>query len=122
LPALSVQLPLWLAPVVSGPAYVRFALHEATPEVASVPLQVSSTPVRYQPWEFGGRPADTLVAGGVASILSVRVVMVVVPPSLVALQVLVVPVVGPSILTAGSHPLVEVICDSGSLTDQCRTM
>src|SRR6476620_11064004 len=42
LPARSRQPPLITAAPLSGPRYV-FALHEATPEVASVPLQRIST-------------------------------------------------------------------------------
>ena len=59
--------------------------------------------------------------GAWASILIVFVVTAVVPPPLVALQVRVVPGLGSSILTAGSHPDVEVIAESGSETDQWTT-
>ena len=63
-----------------------------------------------------------VVTGGVASTFSSRVVTVVVPPSLVAEHVRVVPMLGPLIWIAGSQPVVEMIGDSGSLTDQCTTM
>jgi hypothetical protein len=53
--------------------------------------------------------------------LIVFVVTAVVPPPLVALQLRVVPGLGSSILTAGSHPDVEVIAESGSETDQWTT-
>jgi hypothetical protein len=122
LPALSEQVPLWSAPVVSGPAYVNCGVHEATPEVASVPLEVNETADRYQPAALGARLGATEVAGDVASTFSVLVVTDVVPPPLVAVHVRVVPVVGSLIRMAGSQPLVEVIGDSGSLTDQCTTM
>jgi hypothetical protein len=48
-------------------------------------------------------------------------VTVVVPPSLVAEQVRVVPVFGPLTWIAGSQPVVEMIADSGSVTVQCTT-
>jgi len=58
----------------------------------------------------------------VASTFSVFVVTEVVPPSLDAVHVSVVPVFGSLTRTAGSHPTVEVIGESGSLTDQWTTM
>ena len=97
-------------------------MHEAIPEVASVPLHVRVTPERYQPAAFGALFGATVVAGAVASTLSSLVVTVVVPPSLVAEQVSVDPVSGSSTLIAGSQPVVERIGESGSLTDQWMTM
>src|SRR5678815_1807455 len=87
-----------------------------------MPLQLIATGLRYQPAPFGGWLVIAAVVGGSASILSSFVVMLVVPPSLVAVQVLVVPVFGPGIWMAGSQPVVEMMGDSGSLTDQCRVM
>ena len=87
-----------------------------------MPLQLIATGVRYQPAPLGGRLVSADVAGGSASILSSFVVIVVVPPSLVALQVLVVPVFGPGIWMAGSQPVVEMMGDSLSLTAQPTTM
>jgi hypothetical protein len=97
-------------------------VHAAIPEVESVPVHWSVTGVRYQPAALGARLGATVVAGGVASTLSCFVVTEVVPPSLVAVQVRVVFVLGSLTRTAGSHPLVDVIGESGSLTDQCTTM
>jgi hypothetical protein len=50
--------------------------------------------VRYQPAPFGGWLVIAAAAGGSASILSSFVVIDVVPPSLVAVQVRVVPGAG----------------------------
>jgi hypothetical protein len=92
------------------------------PEVASVPLQLIVTGFLYQPFESAERVgAAVSTVGAVASILIVFVVTAVVPPSLVAMQVRVVPGLGPSILTAGSQPLVELIGELGSLTVQWTT-
>ncbi len=122
LPALSWQVPLSVTAVVSGPLYVSGEVQEAIPEVESVPLQVRVTPERYQPAAFGARLGATVVEGGVASTLSSFVVTDVVPPSLVAEQVRVVPVFGSSIRIAGSQPVVERMGPSGSLTAQWTTM
>ena len=92
------------------------------PEVASLPLQLIVTGFRYQPFASAERAGAAVTpVGAVASILIVFVVTAVVPPSLVAVQVRVVPVFGPSILTAGSQPLVELIGESGSVTVQWTT-
>ena len=94
----------------------------AIPEVASLPLQLMVTGFRYQPFASAERVAAAVATvGAVASILTVFVVMAVVPPSLVAVQVRVVPMFGPSTLTAGSQPLVELIGELGSLTLQWTT-
>src|SRR5262245_7837997 len=122
LPALSVQLPVRFAPVVCGPLYESVPVQDAIPDVASVPGQEIENGALNQPAPLGWRLGVAVVLGGSASILSDRVVIVVVPPSLVAEHVLVVPVFGPGIWMAGSQPVVEVICDSGSLTDQRRVM
>jgi hypothetical protein len=87
----------------------------AIPEVASLPSQLIVTGSLYQPFESAERVgAAVATVGAVASILIVLVVTAVVPPSLVAMHV--VPGLGPSILTAGSQPLVELIGELGSLT------
>src|SRR5262245_4247558 len=122
LPALSVQLPVLFAPVVCGPLYESVPVQDAIPDVASVPGQEIENGALNQPAALGWRLGVAVVVGGSASILSDRVVIVVVPPSLVAEHVLVVPVVGPGIWMAGSQPVVDKICDSGSLTDQRRVM
>jgi len=122
LPALSVHVPLLLAPVVSGAPYVICGLHEASPEVPSVALHWSVTGDRYQPALFGGVAAATVVDGGVASTLSCFVVTVVEPPELVAEHVRVVPVFGSSIRIAGSQPVVESSGESGSEAVQWTTM
>jgi hypothetical protein len=122
LPALSVQVPLGLALAESGPVYV-IEVQDAIPDVASLPLQLIPTALLNQPLWSGERAALALtLVGAVASTLSVFVVIVVVPPSLVAEQVRVVPVFGSSMRIAGSQPVVEVIDESGSLTDQWTTM
>jgi hypothetical protein len=55
-------------------------VHEATPEVASVPDHAMPTGARYHRPLSGGRPAAAPVtAGGVASIRMTRVWVVVVP-------------------------------------------
>jgi hypothetical protein len=91
--------------------------------VASLPLQLIPTAALYQPLWSGERAALGLtLVGAVASTLSSFVVTVVVPPSLVAEQVSVVPVFGLVIWYAGSQPVVERIGESGSLTDQWTTM
>jgi hypothetical protein len=97
-------------------------VHAAIPEVESVPVHWSVTGVRYHPAPFGARLGVTEVDGAVASTFSSFVVTEVVPPSLVAVQVRVVFVLGSLTRTAGSQPLVERIGESGSLTDQCTTM
>src|SRR6185503_11142372 len=108
--------------VWSGPANVT-ALQDAMPEVASVPCQVTATGWLNQPLKSAARAKLALTAvGGSASIFSSFVVMVVVPPSLVAEHVSVVPLFGPGMFTAGSQPVVERIGPSGSLTDQLTEM
>src|SRR5207253_7920072 len=60
----------------------------ALPILASLPLQLRVTGFRYQPFASAERVAAAVATvGAVASILTVFVVMVVVPPSLVAVQV-----------------------------------
>jgi hypothetical protein len=91
--------------------------------VASLPLQLIPTALLNQPLWSGARAALALtLVGAVASTFSIFVVTDVVPPSLVAEHVRVVPVFGSSIRIAGSQPVVDVIDESGSLTDQWTTM
>jgi hypothetical protein len=89
------------------------------PEVASFPPQVRATKWLYQPLASGARAgaAPTLV-GGSASILIVLEELDV-PSSFVAVQVLVTPVVGPEIVSAGSQPL-ELVRGGLAITVQCR--
>jgi hypothetical protein len=55
----------------SGPEYV-VEVHEAIPEVASLPEALIPTAWLYQPFESGPRAAETeLSVGGVASFLTV---------------------------------------------------
>jgi hypothetical protein len=116
-----VHAPPGAAEPESGPLYV-IEVQAAMPEVTSFPLQPIPTGLLYQPFLSGtlAAAADTPV-GGSASILIVFVVTAAVPPSLVAVQVRVVPVFGPSILIAGSQPDVELIAESGSLKVQWTT-
>ena len=67
-PAASVQLPPSGVPAVSGPGYVAGAEHDTIPEAASDPPNVTVTASRYQP---ASRSGTAVVAGGVASYLSV---------------------------------------------------
>jgi hypothetical protein len=78
-PALSVQVPLTDVPPVSGPLYVLFGLHEATPDVASLPFQVTSTLDFSQPFAFGPGVGDGVVDGGVESYFSPKLVGVLFP-------------------------------------------
>jgi hypothetical protein len=106
LPARSVQPPETPAAPLSGPAYVS-ELHAATPEVASVPVQLIATGWLYQPFASGGRAAlaDKSVGGWLSILIGLVVVEGCDPPTSVTVHVLVVPVVGPSTLTPPiSHP------------------
>ena len=78
-PALSVQVPLTAVPPVSGPLYVLFGLHEAMPEVASAPFQVTSTFDFSQPFAFGAGLGDGVVNGGVESYFNTKAVGVLFP-------------------------------------------
>lgn len=66
-PALSVQLPLSVVLLVSGPLYVLFELHDAVPEVASDPFQDTSTVELSHPFAFGDGLGVPSVDGGVES-------------------------------------------------------
>jgi hypothetical protein len=64
---LSVHVPLTVAEPESGPEYVVL-VHDAIPDIASVPVVVTPTAWLYQPFASGPRPAAIPVAlGGVAS-------------------------------------------------------
>ena len=56
-----------------------FGLQEAIPEVASVPLQVTSTFEFSQPFAFGAGLGDGVVTGGAESYFSPKLVVVLFP-------------------------------------------
>src|SRR5689334_1919734 len=92
------------------------------PEVASVPCHVTVTGWLNQPLKSAARAKVALTpVGGSASTFRFFVVTVVVPPSLVAEHVRVVPLFGPGTLSPASQPVVDRIGLSGSLTDQLTT-
>src|SRR5207248_6486683 len=70
LPAWSVHAPVSEIPALSGPWYCTGLLHDAMPEVASVPANLTETGWLYQPCAFGGRAGAASVEGGVASYFS----------------------------------------------------
>ena len=72
LPAWSVQVPLTVPVVVSGPAYRTGALQAAMPDVASVPAKLIETGWLYQPAAVGLRPGVAVTLGGVASYLTAK--------------------------------------------------
>jgi hypothetical protein len=115
LPAWSVQVPDADCPSPSALS-TSSGLHDATPDVASDPLKRTVTDPAFQPAPFAIGEGVAVAAGGVASR---RIVTdsVVVPPSLVAVQVNVWPAESDVIDTA-PQPLLDVICDSGSDTAQ----
>ena len=82
----------------------------------SLPLKSTATSWLYQPFESADRDGVAVVAGAVLSILN-GFEIVVIPPSLSAEQVSVVPVVFLVMVTA-LQPLVDRMIDSGSATDQ----
>jgi hypothetical protein len=93
------------------------------PEVASLPLQLIVTGFRYQPFASGERAVFAVMPVGawLSTLIGLVVTEICELSTSVAVQVLEVPVVGPSILTANSQPEVEAIWDAGSVTAQCRT-
>src|SRR5205823_1726506 len=115
-PALSEQVPPSEAPAVSGPAYVFGATHESTPDVESLAPKETDSAWLYHPFASGTRAGVAVTEGGVLSSLNVLLTTVS-PPSLVAEHVSFVPRVSAVRVTA-SQPLVEMITDSGSTTDQ----
>ncbi|MGZ4332862.1 MAG: hypothetical protein ACXVRJ_01125 [Gaiellaceae bacterium] len=116
LPALSVQLPLIDALAESGLEYVCVEEQESMPEVESVPEKETATAWLYHPFESADRDGVAVTDGGVMSTLMV-LLTVVVPPSLVAEHVNVLPVVS-NVIVVASQPLVERITEPGSTTVQ----
>jgi hypothetical protein len=116
LPALSVQVPVRDAFAESGLEYVFVEEQESVPEVASLAENDTETAWSYQPFASANRDGVAVADGRVMSTLIV-LLTVVVPPSLVAEQVNVLPVVSEMIVVA-SQPLVDKITDSGSTTVQ----
>jgi hypothetical protein len=67
-PARSVQLPVTVVPLVSPPLYVVAPSHDAIPEVASEPRQLTWTgTLLTQPFPFGAGLGDGVVVGAVES-------------------------------------------------------
>ena len=116
LPALSVQEPVTLAVALSGPEYAFGAEHESRPDMASLPLKLTESAWLYQPLASAARAGLGVAPGAVLSILKVFET-VVIPPSLSALQVSVMPVVS-ALSVRASHPSVDRMIDSGSTTLQ----
>jgi hypothetical protein len=80
LPALSTHDPLKLPLAVSGPLYDS-ELHEAMPDVASLPFTVIESGWLYQPFASGPRALTPEITGGVESFFTVAVALdVVLPP------------------------------------------
>src|SRR4051794_31210729 len=79
-PALSTDVPttLWFAPLVAS---VFGASHEATPDVASVQVNVAVTAVLFQPRGLAAGVRVPEIAGAVLSILMLLVVVLLVLPA-----------------------------------------
>ena len=86
LPALSCAVAAVLLTAVPSVARVWVAGQVAMPEVASLQLKATATLPRYQPLAFAVVVAAALIVGAVASRLRVGVVLLALPPALVALQ------------------------------------
>ena len=72
-PALSVQLPVTVVPLVSGPLKSSWGRHEAIPEPpVSEPLQVIESGLRYQAAAFGGRLTLATLVGACVSYLTMN--------------------------------------------------
>jgi hypothetical protein len=95
----------------------------AIPEVASLPLQLIVTGFLYQPFRSGERAAFTVrpVGGSLSTLIGLVVREICELSMSVAVQVFLVPVVGPSTLTANSHPDVDSTWEPGSVIAQWRT-
>src|SRR5262245_20292193 len=78
LPAASLHEPETPAPPSSGPEYVA-EVHEAIPDVASVPAKATATGWLYQPFASGARPGLAFTLGGVPSYLKPKVVVAELP-------------------------------------------
>jgi hypothetical protein len=108
-PATSRQVPPTVAVEESGPEYV-VEEHDAIPDAASLPLQVTPTERLYQPpWSAARAALAPVAVGFVSSMRSALVVTVEVPAAFVAEHVRFVPVdvVSPGTSTANSHPVDE---------------
>ena len=70
-PAASRQLPASVAAAESGPLYSIGAVQDAMPEVESVPVKLTLSGPRYQPFASGSRSTFAAIAGSVESNLSV---------------------------------------------------
>ena len=113
-PALSAQDPLMVTFVPS--LVIRLSEQEASPEVPSVPVNLTVTLVLFQPLAFAeGEALSKAIVGLVASRL-MTTLFEAVPPLLVAEQVIVTPVVSAVTLVTGQAG--EVMADSASATDQ----
>jgi hypothetical protein len=66
-PATSEHWPEALAASESGPEYVVAPVHDAIPDVASLPAKVTPTGFAYQPFASGPRASAALAVGAVAS-------------------------------------------------------
>jgi hypothetical protein len=64
---LSTQVPEMDAFGLRGPRYRTACVQDPTPEVASVPANVTVTGRLYQPFESGGRSGVAVTVGAVAS-------------------------------------------------------
>src|SRR5207253_469791 len=116
LPALSVQVPgpaVWAVPYALS---VTGAVQKSIVDRASAPVKVTVTSVLFQPLTFA---SGNWAAEAVGAVLSSLILTdpELVPPALVAVQVKVVPEVSVVWVTV-THPLLEEIEDSGSVTDQ----
>ncbi len=78
-PARSVHEPERETLAASGPPYPAAALHEATPETASVPVKLTESGLRYQPFASGARLAVAIGVGSVASYASAKAPLLVLP-------------------------------------------
>lgn len=69
LPAWSVHVPETDAEALSGSEYVTGAVHDAIPDIASVPANVNCTACEYHPSLSAARAGVAVTDGGVASYL-----------------------------------------------------
>jgi hypothetical protein len=86
-------------------------VHDAIPDVASLPPKLTPTLVLYHPLAFGALAAVPVTpVGAVSSILMAGTVflMIVVPSDHSAVHVSVSPLVSPGTRTAGSQPVVLI--------------
>src|SRR5215211_7035990 len=102
LPASSVQLPVRVVPVVSGPLYVTAGLQVSMPDRSSVPLHEIETGARYHPAAFGGRAGAASVFGATRSRRTTNVSAELFPALSVQLPVSFVPLVSGPLYEAGA--------------------